>query len=90
MLVKRTENQAGDVIFFATGEDAEFKCDFCEKEIKEGFKCEDKDLVLCAECQKEYKMTRCLHDSRGEHRHIKFQRAHENSKSLLKLILGFI
>lgn len=54
MILKRAETIMGDTVFFAYGEDSEFICHFCGKEIKDGFKCENKEplLILCVDCQK--------------------------------------
>jgi len=62
--------------FIALGKDEEFICFKCRIPVSEGFVCEsDTRLVLCSKCQDEFDMTRCKHDKRGEHRHIKFERS---------------
>lgn len=63
-------------LFFAEGEDEEFKCSQCRKDIDEGFICEDnKKLIFCNDCGRAYDMRRCKHDLMGEHCHIKFRRS---------------
>lgn len=47
-------------------------CSLCQKEITEGYKCPNRDLVLCEECQESYDMTKCQHDKLKEHIHTKF------------------
>ena len=48
------------------------RCSICKKEITEGFLCRERELVLCQECQDSFDMSKCPHDKRGEHMHIKW------------------
>jgi NAD-dependent SIR2 family protein deacetylase len=58
----------------ATGKAEEFKCSQCRKEINEGYMCENnKELILCKDCQNEFNMSKCKHDKIGEHKHIKWE-----------------
>lgn len=57
----------------AAGKDEDFKCHQCLKEISEGFMCENnRELILCQECQDNFKMSKCKHNKLNEHIHIKF------------------
>ena len=47
-------------------------CSLCRKEINEGYRCLERDLVLCSDCQKDFNMSKCPHDQFGEHMHIKW------------------
>ena len=80
--LKLKKNELGNKVFFGYGEDLDFKCFRCRKEIEEGFICEDRsEFVLCPECQDKFEMHKCRHDKRGEHKHIKFIRGKENGKA---------
>lgn len=81
------EVSGSKTIWFAKGNSEDFICCKCNKEFEVGFLCEDrnclvkerinattfimKDLVLCEECQKGFRMDRCKHDKEGMHSHIK-------------------
>lgn len=57
----------------AAGKPEDFRCSVCSKEISEGFICENnKKIVICQECHKNFKMSKCKHDKFGEHKHLKF------------------
>ena len=74
--LKKTERGA---YFNATGKEIEFICFKCGKSIKEGYQCENNEkITLCPKCQIIFPMSRCKHDVRNEHRHIKFTRANGN------------
>ena len=47
------------------------KCTQCFKEIEYGFYCAFRDLFLCQACQDKFNMSKCPHDARGEHMHIR-------------------
>jgi RNA polymerase-binding transcription factor DksA len=47
-------------------------CSQCGKEIKEGFLCRERDLVICIKCQETFKMQFCPNDKMGEHSHIRW------------------
>lgn len=66
----------------ATGKDEDFKCSLCRKELEEGFICENnREFVLCKECQSNFEMSRCKHNKINEHQHIKFiKRKEENAE----------
>ncbi len=73
--IRLKKDEFGIKRFFATGEDKDFKCSQCRKNISTGFMCENnEELILCEDCQNEFKMIKCKHDKRGEHRHLLFQR----------------
>ena len=88
MEIQTIENGMGKRKNLANGEDWEFKCWRCRKDIKEGYMCEnfsynaDKDKnfnkVWCTECHIDVKMTRCAHDKRGEHKQLKIFRDYGN------------
>lgn len=62
----------------ATGKDEDFRCFHCGKELLEGFMCEnDRRFILCQDCQDDFSMSKCHHDKRNEHFHIKFTRGQE-------------
>jgi len=52
------------------------KCSICGKEIEEGFLCRQRKLILCNDCQKDFKMSDCPHDYEGMHEHIKWPGFH--------------
>lgn len=59
----------------AIGQDSEFICVKCGKQMNEGFICENDDkLILCQICQDKFIMGKCKHDINHEHKHIKFIR----------------
>lgn len=47
-------------------------CSECNREIDEGFKCEELNRIYCNDCQEKVKMIHHPHDRRGEHMHIKW------------------
>lgn len=79
--LKLKKDELGNKVFIGFGEDADFRCFQCRKEITSGFRCEnDERLILCRECQDNFKMSKCKHDSWKQHQHIKFIRHKEDAK----------
>lgn len=73
----------------AIGSDADFRCSRCNKQIDEGYLCEERELVLCSNCEADMWeqplqnngskgsseiMKLCPHDEEGVHFHIKWYR----------------
>ena len=78
--LKMKKNEMDNKIFVGYGKDEDFKCSQCKVELKEGYICENnKDIVLCKECQELYPMHRCTHSKDGLHNHIKFIRGKEDA-----------
>jgi NAD-dependent SIR2 family protein deacetylase len=75
MNLEKKKDRNGDCYFIAHGSDKEFTCCYCGKQLFEGFICENSEKSLCSSCQKEFPMSRCIHDINGEHKHIKLKRA---------------
>lgn len=79
--LKLKKNELGNNIFVGIGEDTDFVCSQCLKQIREGFICENrKELVLCIDCQEVFQMSKCKHDKEQTHKHIKFTRSKEDDK----------
>jgi hypothetical protein len=79
--IRKLENPNGGINFYLYGEEEEFVCCKCKKQIKEGFMCEnityteenkETNRLYCFECHKDCNMGIHIHDKRGEHKHIKF------------------
>jgi len=79
--IRIKKNELNNNIHVGYGEDADFKCSQCSKEIDEGFICENRaSLVLCQDCQDAFPMHKCKHDKEQTHKHIKFIRHKEDAK----------
>jgi len=48
------------------------KCSLCFKEINEGYFCKEQNLIICSDCQPDFKMADCPHTIEGYHYHHKF------------------
>jgi len=59
------------------------KCSICGKEIEEGFLCRQRKLILCNDCQKDFKMSDCPHDYEGMHEHIKWPGFHNLNEEVI-------
>ena len=61
-----------------------FKCTKCRKVIDYGFFCRERKMFLCQECQDSFDMSRCIHDKKGEHFHIRVPGFEDKNKEYLK------
>ena len=60
------------------------KCTKCGKFIDYGFFCRERKMFLCQECQNSFDMSRCIHDKKGEHLHIRVPGFEDKNKEYLK------
>lgn len=74
------KNEFNEPIFVAYGQKKEFTCNKCQKQVNEGYICENNaEMILCIKCQEQYNMSRCKHSKFNEHKHIKFKKAPEKA-----------
>ena len=65
-------------------ENIKFKCSLCSEIVDYGYFCEARDMFLCEKCQDGFNMSKCPHDKRGEHFHIRIPGYEGNNKELVK------
>ena len=68
-------------------EDAlQLKCTQCSKLIDYGFLCENRNMFLCQECQDKIDLSKCKHDERHEHSHIRIPGFEGQNEEMIKKI----